>query len=46
MLGLVLTDNFLMLYVFWEPTTVLSYLLIGHNPGELDERRRRCRRCS
>ena len=33
MLGLVLTDNFLMLYVFWEPTTVLSYLLIGHNPA-------------
>ncbi|HEX6057091.1 MAG TPA: Na+/H+ antiporter subunit A, partial [Intrasporangium sp.] len=27
MLGLVLTDNFLVLYVFWELTTVFSYLL-------------------
>ncbi|GAA2163522.1 multisubunit sodium/proton antiporter MrpA subunit /multisubunit sodium/proton antiporter MrpB subunit [Humibacillus xanthopallidus] len=39
MLGLVLTDNFLMLYVFWELTTVLSYLLIGHNPGSSTNRR-------
>lgn len=30
MLGLVTTDNSLMLYVFWELTTVTSYLLIGH----------------
>nr|WP_255465827.1 Na+/H+ antiporter subunit A [Cellulomonas sp. APG4] len=30
MLGLVLTDDLLMLYVFWELTTVTSYLLIGH----------------
>ena len=39
MLGLVLTDNFLMLYVFWELTTVLSYLLIGHNPASSTNRR-------
>ncbi|MDN5726024.1 MAG: Na+/H+ antiporter subunit A [Propionibacteriales bacterium] len=32
MLGLVTADNFVLLYVFWELTTVLSYLLIGHNP--------------
>ncbi|XVX22040.1 proton-conducting transporter membrane subunit [Actinomycetota bacterium] len=32
MLGLVLADNLLLLYVFWEATSVLSYLLIGHNP--------------
>ncbi|MEU6730616.1 Na+/H+ antiporter subunit A [Nonomuraea wenchangensis] len=31
MLGLVVSDNLLVLYVFWELTTVLSYLLIGHD---------------
>jgi multicomponent Na+:H+ antiporter subunit A len=31
MLGLVLADNMLVLYVFWELTTVFSYLLIGHS---------------
>lgn len=30
MLGLVLADNLMLLYVFWELTTVLSFLLIGH----------------
>ena len=30
MLGLVTTDSTLMLYLFWELTTVFSYLLIGH----------------
>lgn len=30
MLGLVTTDSTLMMYVFWELTTVFSYLLIGH----------------
>jgi len=29
MLGLVLADNLLLLYVFWEGTSVTSYLLIG-----------------
>jgi multicomponent Na+:H+ antiporter subunit A len=32
MLGLVTSDDLLVLYVFWELTTVLSYLLIGHRP--------------
>jgi multicomponent Na+:H+ antiporter subunit A len=31
MLGLVVSDNLLVMYVFWELTTVLSYLLIGHD---------------
>ena len=31
MLGLVVTDNLLLLYVFWELTTIFSYLLIGHD---------------
>ncbi len=30
MLGLVTTDNTLALFVFWELTTIFSYLLIGH----------------
>ncbi|MPZ87892.1 MAG: DUF4040 domain-containing protein [Nitriliruptorales bacterium] len=29
MLGLVLSDNLLVLYVFWELTSITSYLLIG-----------------
>ncbi|MGW4794881.1 Na+/H+ antiporter subunit A [Nonomuraea sp. NPDC004297] len=32
MLGLVATDDLLLLYVFWELTTVFSYLLIGYDP--------------
>ncbi|HEU4568321.1 MAG TPA: Na+/H+ antiporter subunit A [Marmoricola sp.] len=32
MLGLVLSDNLLLVYVFWELTTVFSYLLIGFDP--------------
>ncbi len=39
MLGLVLSDNLLLLYVFWELTTVLSYLLVGHNPERSANRR-------
>ncbi|YAL82781.1 Na+/H+ antiporter subunit A [Dermacoccaceae bacterium W4C1] len=30
MLGLVTTDDLMVLYLFWETTTVLSFLLIGH----------------
>ncbi|GED96668.1 Na+/H+ antiporter subunit A [Gordonia crocea] len=29
MFGLVVSDNMLVLYVFWEATTVLSFLLVG-----------------
>ncbi|HEX6249220.1 MAG TPA: Na+/H+ antiporter subunit A [Nocardioidaceae bacterium] len=32
MLGLVLADDLLVMYVFWELTTVFSYLLIGYDP--------------
>ena len=31
MLGLVLADNLLLLFVFWEITTISSYLLVGFN---------------
>ncbi|MGC4895819.1 Na+/H+ antiporter subunit A [Micromonospora sp. DT31] len=31
MVGLVVSDDLLLLYVFWELTTVFSYLLIGHS---------------
>jgi multicomponent Na+:H+ antiporter subunit A len=34
MLGLVLADDLLLLYVFWELTTVFSYLLIGIDPAK------------
>ncbi len=39
MLGLVLADNIYLLYIFWELTTVLSFLLIGHNPERRANRR-------
>jgi multicomponent Na+:H+ antiporter subunit A len=39
MLGLVLSDNLIVLYVFWELTTVFSYLLIGHDPTSRASRR-------
>ncbi|UYM03577.1 Na+/H+ antiporter subunit A [Solicola gregarius] len=39
MLGLVLADNLLLMYVFWELTTVFSYLLVGHNPERKANRR-------
>ncbi|NMO04174.1 Na+/H+ antiporter subunit A [Gordonia sp. TBRC 11910] len=29
MFGLVLSDNMLVLYVFWEATTILSFMLVG-----------------
>jgi multicomponent Na+:H+ antiporter subunit A len=39
MLGLVLADDLLLLYVFWELTTVFSYLLIGGSGRRLAARR-------
>lgn len=39
MLGLVTTDDMLLLYVFWELTTVTSYLLIGHYSDRKASRR-------
>ncbi|MBF9128922.1 Na+/H+ antiporter subunit A [Plantactinospora sp. S1510] len=39
MLGVVVADNLLLLYVFWELTSVFSYLLIGHHPEKLASRR-------
>lgn len=39
MLGLVLADDLVLLYVFWELTTVFSYLLIGHHPERRQNRR-------
>ncbi|MCL3837828.1 Na+/H+ antiporter subunit A [Aeromicrobium duanguangcaii] len=39
MLGLVLSDNVYLLYIFWELTTILSFLLIGHNPERRANRR-------
>src|SRR6195952_1707383 len=39
MFGLVVSDNMLMLYLFWELTTVLSFLLVGHYAERATSRR-------
>ncbi|MFC9974166.1 Na+/H+ antiporter subunit A [Spirillospora sp. NPDC127200] len=39
MLGLVLADDLILLYVFWELTTVLSYLLVGFDAGRAAARK-------
>lgn len=39
MTGLVLSDNLLVLFVFWELTTITSYLLIGFNHDTIKARR-------
>ena len=39
MFGLVTADNMLLLYVFWELTTVLSFLLVGHYAERAASRR-------
>jgi multicomponent Na+:H+ antiporter subunit A len=39
MLGLVLADNVLLLFVFWELTSVTSFLLIGYDHEEEGARR-------
>jgi multicomponent Na+:H+ antiporter subunit A len=39
MLGLVLADNLLTLFVFWELTTITSYLLIGFDHATKKSRR-------
>jgi len=44
MLGIVLANNFLMLFIFWELVGVSSYLLIGSglkNPAPVTPRKRR-----
>ncbi|MFD4368571.1 Na+/H+ antiporter subunit A [Rhodococcus sp. NPDC058521] len=39
MFGLVVSDNLLILYTFWELTTVLSFLLVGHYAERASSRR-------
>ncbi len=39
MLGVVLSDNLLTLFVFWELTSITSYLLIGFTNASADSRR-------
>ncbi|QEF99266.1 Na(+)/H(+) antiporter subunit A [Stieleria maiorica] len=38
MLGLVLADNLLSLFIFWELTSITSYLLIGFNSDKPESR--------
>lgn len=39
MLGLVTSNDLIALYIYWELTTVFSYLLVGHNPARSANRR-------
>lgn len=39
MFGLVTSDNMLVLYTYWELTTVLSFLLVGHYAERASSRR-------
>ncbi len=39
MLGMVWADNAILLFVFWEGTTITSYLLIGHRYAQEDSQR-------
>ncbi|MBF6329155.1 Na+/H+ antiporter subunit A [Nocardia transvalensis] len=39
MFGLVISDNMLLLFTFWEATTVLSFLLVGHHAEQVSGRR-------
>ena len=39
MLGLVLSDNLITLFVFWELTSITSYMLIGFNHTSADARK-------
>lgn len=39
MFGLVVSDNMLLMYIFWEFTSVLSFLLVGHYAERASSRR-------
>lgn len=39
MFGLVMSDDLVILFVFWEVTTILSYLLIGYSRSRMFARR-------
>ncbi len=39
MLGLVLSDNLIVLFIFWELTTITSFLLIGYSHEDATARR-------
>ncbi|WP_216898685.1 Na+/H+ antiporter subunit A [Nocardia alni] len=39
MFGLVTSDNMILMFTFWEATTVLSFLLVGHHAEQVAGRR-------
>ncbi|WP_237200643.1 Na+/H+ antiporter subunit A [Rothia nasimurium] len=39
MFGLITADDFILMFIFWEITTILSYLLIGYSRHRLTARR-------
>ncbi len=40
MVGITLADNIFLMFVFWELTSISSYLLIGYYHGELSSRKK------
>ena len=46
MLGVVLSDHLIALFIFWELTSITSYLLIGNDDTNPAPAQRRCRRSS
>ena len=44
MLGLVTADDAITLFVFWEATTITSWLLVGFDHERASARAPRCRR--
>jgi len=40
MLGIVLADNLILLFIFWELTSITSYLLVGFNHEKLEARKK------
>ncbi|MDX2185303.1 MAG: hydrogen gas-evolving membrane-bound hydrogenase subunit E [Opitutaceae bacterium] len=40
MLGIVVSDNLILLFVFWELTSISSYLLIGHQHEDAESRKK------
>ncbi len=40
MLGIVVADNLILLFVFWELTSITSYLLVGFSHEKLDSRKK------
>lgn len=45
MIGAVISDHLIVLFIFWELTSVLSFMLVGSTTSSKRAGNRRCRRC-